>query len=422
MRVGRRMRQPTQPPGTLTYYFEIEDTGVGIPADKQELIFSPFVQVSSENNKKTEGAGLGLTIAKRIVEALGGQIGVRSTLGSGSTFWIEIPLRQLPPGTIYPPLNTLPLHDSASLRSLARILSGNANTTEPPGPPPPPPRRPIIIATSFRGPALFVVSSYFGQWNISIDVLDSPESLAETQASLFLVDDDLDLLGQTLKTWHPDRRVAHFSSLTRLSPANKLVESFQTSPPVVIIPKPLGPRRIARAILYLLGYNECQLPPQLPPSSPLVNNAAVSARRLTEMGSSTTGQPRLHTVDVLVVEDNPINQMIMRKMLDSLQVRYQVTASGNECLELWKASPEPIPLIFMDVEIEGTINGLEATSEIRRLEQEVAPRTRSFIAIMTGRALKSDQQEGIANGCDLFLTKPVSVNAIRDLVQAHVAT
>jgi len=415
------MRQPTQPPGTLTYYFEIEDTGVGIPADKHDYIFAPFVQVSTAANRKTEGAGLGLTITKKCIEALGGRIGVRSTLGLGSTFWFEIPLHQLPPGTIYPPLNTLPLHDSASLRSLASIL-GNAHTTEPPGPPPPPLRRPITIATSFRGPALFVVSSYFGQWNISIDVLDSPESLAETQATLFLVDDDLDLLSQILTTGHPGRRVAHFSSLTRLSPANKLVESFQTTPPVVIIPKPLGPRRIARAILYLLGYNECQLPPQLPPSSPLVNNAAVSARRITEMGSSTTGQPRLHTVDVLVVEDNPINQMIMRKMLDSFQVRYQVTASGNECLELWKASPEPIPLIFMDVEIEGTINGLEATSEIRRLEQEVAPRTRSFIAIMTGRALKSDQQEGIANGCDLFLTKPVSVNAIRDLVQAHVAT
>jgi len=418
MRVARRSRHSTSVPGTSPYYFEIEDTGVGIPADKQELVFAPFVQVPSENNKKTEGAGLGLTIAKRIVEALGGQIGVRSTLGSGSTFWIEIPLRQLPPGTIYPPLNTLPLHDSASLRSLARILSGNANTTEPPGPPPPPPRRPIIIATSFRGPALFVVSSYFGQWNISIDVLDSPESLAETQASLFLVDDDLDLLGQTLKTWHPDRRVAHFSSLTRLSPANKLVESFQTSPPVVIIPKPLGPRRLARAILYLLGYDERQAH-RLPPSSPQNNH---SARRISETGSSTTGQPRLHTVDVLVVEDNPINQMIMRKMLDSFQVRYQVTASGNECLKLWKASPEPIPLIFMDVEIEGTINGLEATSEIRRLEQEIAPRTRSFIAIMTGRALESDQEEGLSNGCDLFLTKPVSIDAIRDLVQAHVAT
>ena len=408
------MRQPTQPPGTLTYYFEIEDTGVGIPADKQELIFSPFVQVSSENNKKTEGAGLGLTIAKRIVEALGGRIGVRSTVGSGSTFWFDIPFQLLPQATIHPPLDVLPLADPVALRRLAKVLMGPSAMPSPPTPPPVP-RVPITIATTFRGPSLATASSYFGQWNISMEVIDSPESLAETQATLFLIDDDLDLLSRVLTTGHPGRRVAHFSSLTRLSQANKVVESLKTSPPVVIIPKPLGPRRLARAILYLLGYDECQLPPQLPPSSPAMKDGAPS-------GTSSTrkGQPRLHTVDVLVVEDNPINQMIMRKMLDSLQVRYQVTASGNECLELWKASPEPIPLIFMDVEIEGTINGLEATSEIRRLEQEIAPRTRSFIAIMTGRALESDQEEGLSNGCDLFLTKPVSIDAIRDLVQTHV--
>jgi len=150
-----------------------------------------------------------------------------------------------------------------------------------------------------------------------------------------------------------------------------------------------------------------------PPPSPDYSRLVVSDGQTTADPANEPPREK-----VLVVEDNPVNQLIMKKQLEKLQVPFQITGSGEEGVSIWESNPS-LKLIFMDVEVDGKLNGLEATSLIRKMEKE-KKREAVYVAVMTGRALEEDKQEGLACGCDAFLIKPVQLDKIRALVESNV--
>jgi CheY-like chemotaxis protein len=246
----------------------------------------------------------------------------------------------------------------------------------------------------------------------------------------------------------PERKVVFFSSLLCYSKVYKALERQSLGGEgVTVLAKPVGPQAVHKALGLLLGFQvESTLHHRLEDlqsdhrssSEEDVEDVEVSTSprpATTPEEAEGEGDAGAESLDVLVVEDNPVAQTVLRKQLEKLQVRFQVTSSGEESVEIWERSPGGIPLVLMDVEVDGPINGLEATKAIRAIErtrrreqrgkrrqsaeaQERLPR--SFIAIMTGRAMESDREEAFVAGCDTFLPKPVRLENIKEMVFSKV--
>lgn len=403
------------------YIFEIEDTGRGIEQADLETIFIPFRQVHEENNRKQDGSGLGLSFAKKLAEALDGEIGVKSTLGSGSVFWVKLPMEPLIPGLLYPPLNHLPA-DSESLSVTAGYFGAEVAILEDLN------KDSLFVGTNLTGKGLASVSHYFTSWGVRLEPIGTPNTLGAFLArggSMVLLDsaDQLPTLLATAVPFPQVLRTIVFTSLGSFVQTNQATASSPSSSKVRVLVKPYEPLKLYQGLLFLLGMDACLKSPRetLP--------AFLSSKPLSSQEIKNPATARSETLDVLVVEDNPVNQLVMKKVLERLNVTFQITPSGEAGLRIWKATLHFIPLIFMDVEVEGKLNGLQVTSILRDLEKErdqnrlesgLAPLSRSHVVILTGRAMESDRQEAMARGCDEFVTKPVNVNNIQAIVRAHI--
>ena len=467
-----RVTRPSPADKNNFFHFEVEDTGCGVPADQLRRIFEPFVQ-GAVGYRKPEGFGLGLTISRMLVEALGGTITLSSDLGRGTRVAIDLPLASLVPGAIHPPLDRLVFESPGSPVSPAAVSAADCFP-------------PFIFISHTRSTKS--LWGYFATWGLNVlevateaseideavvvdTVYGSEErpvaALArrvvaqaiEASVFMFVVDSHLPLLIElvlVLNRLTLERGVA--SSLLYLSPkiqaglALSAAEDLRPRNPVFVLAKPCSPLELSRALRCLLGYETSpgilRLPPpneysrSLSQSSPLTGKippiatsplfAPVSP---TERQESFGGGGGGGGVQVMVVEDNAVCQMVMQKQLERLGVSFHITPSGEEGLLVWQEGVRknrPVDLIFLDVEIEGPFDGFETAARIREGERKWrttmagqqgvhAPVIRnSVIIVMTGRSLEEDRRTSFAVGCDEFLTKPVTPLKIQELVRKYV--
>jgi signal transduction histidine kinase/CheY-like chemotaxis protein/HPt (histidine-containing phosphotransfer) domain-containing protein len=351
---------------TVVLRFEVRDTGIGIPADKQAGLFQPFSQVDASMTRRFGGTGLGLSISKRLVELMGGNIHLSSEEGKGSRFWFLVNMPVIPVAALHP-------SQADSLKG-RRILVVDDNRTN---------RRLLEVLLTHWGcePLLTVGGAE------ALTLLREEQAAGRTvDAGLFDVQmPDMD--GETLVatiTADPSTAKLPCIMLTSLNNAN----SAATRSYAAYLYKPVKEKRLRRVLEGVFG------------SSPTI---ALTLPDREDLTVTASGGAR-----ILVAEDNQVNQMVAQKLLERLGCRVDLVGNGIEALEALRE--RPYDLVLMDCQMP-ELDGFEATRRLRDPAYGVRDTAIPVIAL-TANTLQSDRDACLNAGMNDFLGKPLSPEAL----------
>ncbi len=344
--------------------FSVTDSGIGIPADKIDSIFREFEQADSSTTRKYGGTGLGLTIASRLVELMGGNLKVTSQVGRGSEFSFVL---QFPIDLQYR-ADTRP----AELQGLTAMIVDDNQTN----------RR--ILEEMLRRWGMQTLSARNA--GIGLDTLKQRVQLGQPVA---IVLSDVNMPGQD-----------GFELASRIRQDPELAAT-----PLVLLTS--GGRQGETQLLQELGVFAQLLKPvkqsDLRATVALALGKQQSPHRQSLTGS---GDPR-SLLKVLLAEDNLVNQRLAVGLLGKHGHLVDVANNGQECVRQYQAGQYDV--ILMDVQMP-EMDGLEATRVIRQLELERG--TRTPIIAMTAHAMPGDRERCIEAGMDDYLAKPIRVRAL----------
>jgi PAS domain S-box-containing protein len=350
-------------------HFTISDTGIGIPADKQDQIFAPFTQADTSTTRKYGGTGLGLTISTRLVNMMGGAIWVDSEVGKGSQFHFTTHFqgadaKTVKAGTPAPPeilqgVKVLIVDDNRTNR---RILEGMLNRWQ-------------MKTTQADGgeEALLKLS-------LALKA-GEPYKLVLTDMHMPKMD-GFALVEEIRK--RAGLSTATIMMLTSAGHRGDAARCLQLGVSAYLL-KPIRQSELREAVARVLGAREQQGP------IPLITRFSLQDAR--EPGSS---------LKILLAEDNLVNQRLAVRLLEKRGHRVIVAGNGREALHA--LDQQSFDLIFMDVQMP-EMDGLEATAAIR--EKEKGTRFRQPIIALTAHAMKGDREKCLAAGMDAYLSKPI---------------
>jgi PAS domain S-box-containing protein len=359
--------------GELALRFAVADTGIGIPPDRVASLFDSFSQVDASTTRLYGGTGLGLAISNRLVEAMGGTLGVNSKPSVGSTFHFSVSLPSAAPVT---EVAGLPRATTLDGRS---VLVVDDNPTN---------RR--ILRLQLEGWGTSVIEAESG--NAAIALVESG-----AQFDVAVVDMKMPgMTGQELAVWLRSSPTARHVPILLLSsrmdrPAFQPDDLFSS-----VLTKPVRSARLRHSLRNAL----------LPDGRPSTVSAVFEASAGSKHGA----------LRVLLAEDNAVNQRLGRLMLEKLGCHVDVVGNGQEAVGA--VLHIPYDVVLMDVEMP-EMDGLEATRAIRR--QLAADRQPQIVA-MTARALVEDRHACTEAGMDDYLAKPVRLQELdAALTRAAVA-
>ena len=352
--------------------FMVRDTGIGIPEDRRNRLFQPFLQGDSSTTRKFGGTGLGLVISKSLVNIMGGDIWVESTPNEGSIFYFTIQAEKLdmPPDTNPVSTNAQPLEFANK-----RILVGQPNQT-----------------------SRVVFSHQLSQWGILVTCASSASEilqiLAQSKFDLIILDtailDNNDaLLEQSI------RLAAIGSPLLFVTPLGQQFTIAEKFTSCYYLNRPYYLNQLYQMIHTILGQPEQngRIHPPTNAKSKFIHLAAENPLR------------------ILLAEDNLINQKVALRMLERLGYHADVAANGREAVEA--LARQPYDLILMDIQMP-EMDGMQATQQIR---QGWLPSQQPRIVAMTANALAGDRETYLASGMDDYVSKPVKVEELTRVLQ-----
>jgi len=356
----------------------VTDTGPGIPADRLPRLFNRFSQADSSTTRKYGGTGLGLAICKSLAEAMGGQVGVDSTPGVGSTFWFTASL-ELVAGRLAPePPGTVELRGQ-------RVLLVDANEAR---------RHSLTRHLESWGLICHTVT----------DAAAAIAALCPTEAAF-----DLVLLDE------PPVESGHWLLL------EWLLEHPRARAPRIVLMAPFG-HEPEMEVCRRMGINACLTKPVVPAD---LRAALAQQPRSTAPSAPPAPEnpPPVAAVSsarghILLAEDQPVNQLVAREILRGAGYTCDVANNGIEAVAA--ACKGTYDLVLMDAQMP-ELDGFDATAQIRQAEQEGTLAGHVHIIALTANAIKGDRERCLAAGMDDYLSKPVEADTLVAKVNAVLA-
>jgi len=393
----------------------VEDTGIGIPEDECDKVFNKFSQVDTSATRKHEGTGLGLSIASSLVKLMEGEIGVDSTVGQGSTFWFAA---------------KLPIHGEVAPE---RVIPGDFSGA-----------RILIVDDNVVNRS--ILTEQMTSWKFDNAAASSGEEGLQFMRMAVANGVDLDLVildyqmpemsgAEVLRQMHADPALKDIAVVMLSS-----VDSAQTNQELIRLgakanlTKPARSSLLLETILQVMANNQANVVtrqqmaqeqiaqeqiaqakvqaegiPSAQTCVPAVTQSTPQASQPAPL-TTTLGEPPVSIVteaqqlDILVAEDNEVNQIVFRQILEDTGLNFKIVDNGRLALAAYKIGPPR--LVLMDVSMP-EMNGKEATAAIRKHEAENKMDHTPIVGI-TAHALKGDMEACIDAGMDDYLSKPVS--------------
>ncbi len=370
-------------PDHVQLRFEVRDTGMGISADKIGSLFGAFTQVDASVTRRFGGTGLGLSISKRLVELMGGAIGVSSQLGQGSVFWF----------TLHLPVAQPDHQPHAARNALAgkRVLAVDDNATN---------RRLLAIL--------------FDQWKCEAALASgAAEAIAMLEveraagrrfdfAVLDMQMPDVDglTLGRMIHE-RPGLQSLPLVMLTSISQRDGATDA-QANGFVAYLSKPVKSAQLFETLVRVLDTAAKPRPDVERSPVPAIEESLPVKR---------------NGYRILVAEDNVVNQKVAQTLLTRSGYTVDIAQNGSEAIQALETTH--YDLVLMDCQLP-VLDGYEATRAIRSLHSKVLNRQIPIIAL-TANAMSGDREKTAQAGMDDFLSKPLRVDELRATVARWMA-
>ena len=356
----------------VVLHFAVADTGIGIPAEKQRMIFNAFEQADASMTRRYGGTGLGLAISSQLVAMLGGRIWLDSDPGRGSTFHFTVCLG---PGVERKPRPRAT--DTGKLRNL-RVLIVDDNVTN---------RR--ILEETVEAWQMKPALAESGA--AALTILEQA-ARARRPFALALLDAQMpEMDGITLaRRIKADRRFAAIR-LGLLTSAGPLPVSQTDSEFAFTLSKPVKHSALLAAIL------------------------AAMNRRKGAGEARAPRQPAAKHLQILLAEDDPVNQRLAARLLEKHGHQVVAAAGGREALDaLSQADARPFDLVLMDLQMPG-MDGFETTARIRRREKRAGGHLP--VIALTAHAMQGDRERCLAGGMDGYIAKPIHAAELFQVIE-----